>query len=98
MGETRTTLGRVLLLYTRNGKPKHIYRRKSPSPHDLYSPPLDTAFKQQRLPAWQPILTPKWVIITFTLVGTLLEDLLSNFPILNGISSISKPFHTMASG
>lgn len=73
MGETRTTLGRVLLLYTRNGKPE---KRKSHSPHDLYSPPIDTAFKQQRLPAWQPILTPKWVIITFTLVGTLLEDLL----------------------
>lgn len=31
--------------------------------------PTDTAFKQQRLPAWQPILTPKWVIISFTLIG-----------------------------
>ena len=31
--------------------------------------PEDTAFKQQRLPAWQPILTPKWVIITFTVIG-----------------------------
>jgi len=30
---------------------------------------LDTPFKQQRLPAWQPILTPNWVILTFTLVG-----------------------------
>ena len=31
--------------------------------------PPDTPFRQQRLPAWQPILTPKWVIITFTSLG-----------------------------
>jgi len=31
--------------------------------------PLRTAFKQQQLPAWQPILTPLPVIITFLLVG-----------------------------
>ncbi|EWM30162.1 transmembrane protein 30a [Nannochloropsis gaditana] len=37
--------------------------------------PEDTAFKQQRLPAWQPILTPKWVIITFTLVGLIFVPL-----------------------
>ena len=30
---------------------------------------LDTPFKQQRLKAWQPILTPNWVIGTFFLVG-----------------------------
>ena len=29
----------------------------------------DTAFKQQRLKAWQPILTPKTVLPTFFLVG-----------------------------
>ncbi|EKX51334.1 hypothetical protein GUITHDRAFT_66330, partial [Guillardia theta CCMP2712] len=29
----------------------------------------DTAFKQQRLRAWQPILTPKWVISSFFAVG-----------------------------
>jgi hypothetical protein len=31
--------------------------------------PDDTAFKQQRLKAWQPILTPLWVIMTFTIIG-----------------------------
>jgi hypothetical protein len=29
----------------------------------------DTDFKQQRLKAWQPILTPNWVIGTFAIVG-----------------------------
>merc|ERR1711934_1102843 len=31
--------------------------------------PDDSDFKQQRLKAWQPILTPMWVIITFAGVG-----------------------------
>jgi hypothetical protein len=31
--------------------------------------PADTAFKQQRLPAWQPILSPPWVISCFFLVA-----------------------------
>ena len=31
--------------------------------------PEDTPFKQQRLKAWQPILTPNWVIGTFFIVG-----------------------------
>eukprot|EP01012_Entosiphon_sulcatum_P021708 TRINITY_DN2656_c0_g1_i1.p2 TRINITY_DN2656_c0_g1~~TRINITY_DN2656_c0_g1_i1.p2 ORF type:complete len:353 (-),score=58.04 TRINITY_DN2656_c0_g1_i1:2171-3229(-) len=30
--------------------------------------PADTPFKQQRLPAWQPILSPPWVISCFFLV------------------------------
>jgi hypothetical protein len=38
-------------------------------PVHLTLPHIDTAFKQQRLPAWQPILTPKWVIFSFTLIG-----------------------------
>ncbi|KAF9094903.1 hypothetical protein BGX23_001409 [Mortierella sp. AD031] len=33
--------------------------------------PANTAFKQQRLKAWQPILTPKTVLPTFLLVGIL---------------------------
>jgi hypothetical protein len=33
--------------------------------------PDDSDFKQQRLKAWQPILTPPWVIITFACVGVL---------------------------
>lgn len=31
--------------------------------------PKDSPFYQQKLKAWQPILTPKWVIITFLLIG-----------------------------
>ncbi|KDO22526.1 hypothetical protein SPRG_11708 [Saprolegnia parasitica CBS 223.65] len=31
--------------------------------------PEDTPFKQQKLKAWQPILTPNWVIGTFFVVG-----------------------------
>jgi hypothetical protein len=31
--------------------------------------PEDSDFKQQRLKAWQPILTPFWVIVTFASVG-----------------------------
>jgi hypothetical protein len=33
--------------------------------------PEDTPFKQQRLPAWQPILTPNWVIGTFFIVAAI---------------------------
>ena len=29
----------------------------------------DSKFKQQKLDAWQPILTPSWVIGTFVLMG-----------------------------
>ena len=35
----------------------------------LHSSYLDTAFKQQRLKAWQPILTPRTVLPTFFLLG-----------------------------
>jgi hypothetical protein len=35
-----------------------------------YSPhSIDTAFKQQRLKAWQPILTPKTVLPTLLIIG-----------------------------
>jgi hypothetical protein len=33
--------------------------------------PEDSAFKQQRLKAWQPLLTPFWVIATFFVIGVL---------------------------
>lgn len=33
--------------------------------------PQDNAFQQQRLKAWQPLLTPKWVIGTFGFVAVL---------------------------
>lgn len=29
----------------------------------------DNDFYQQRLKAWQPILTPKWVVVTFLTIG-----------------------------
>eukprot|EP00474_Spongospora_subterranea_P000756 CRZ01214.1 hypothetical protein [Spongospora subterranea] len=31
--------------------------------------PFDTAFKQQRLKAWQPLMTPKTIILTFLTTG-----------------------------
>lgn len=31
--------------------------------------PSENEFMQQRLPAWQPILTPRWVVATFLLIG-----------------------------
>ena len=33
--------------------------------------PAGTAFKQQKLTAWQPILTPKWIICAFAIIGTI---------------------------
>jgi hypothetical protein len=33
--------------------------------------PLDTAFRQQRIAAWYPILDPWWVIATFFVLGTI---------------------------
>jgi len=38
---------------------------------ELLNKPEDSDFKQQRLKAWQPILTPGWVIFTFASVGVL---------------------------
>jgi hypothetical protein len=40
--------------------------------------PEDSDFKQQRLKAWQPILTPQWVIGSFAFIGIL-------FPIIGAI-------------
>lgn len=37
--------------------------------------PANTAFKQQRLKAWQPILTPATVLPTFFLVGLIFVPL-----------------------
>lgn len=33
--------------------------------------PTDSAFKQQRLPAWQPVLTARTVLPTFFVIGVL---------------------------
>lgn len=41
------------------------------SPRPAVSFHADTAFKQQRLKAWQPILTPKTVLPTFFILGVL---------------------------
>eukprot|EP00753_Platysulcus_tardus_P010060 PLAT2482.18.p2 GENE.PLAT2482.18~~PLAT2482.18.p2 ORF type:complete len:337 (-),score=166.61 PLAT2482.18:31-1041(-) len=40
-------------------------------PSDTSHRPDDTDFKQQRLKAWQPILTPVWVISTFFGIGVI---------------------------
>jgi len=42
-----------------------------PKPKTGSRRPANTAFKQQQLKAWQPILTPKPVIITFLVLGVL---------------------------
>lgn len=39
------------------------------TPAQLSKRPKDSDFYQQRLRAWQPILTPTWVIVTFLAVG-----------------------------
>lgn len=36
---------------------------------------VDTAFKQQRLPAWQPVMTAKSVIPTFLVIGIIFVPL-----------------------
>jgi len=36
---------------------------------DVSRKPEDSDFQQQRLKAWQPLLTPKWVIGTFIVIG-----------------------------
>ena len=36
---------------------------------------IDTAFKQQRLPAWQPVMTAKSVIPTFFVIGVIFVPL-----------------------
>ncbi|RKP07507.1 transcription regulator [Thamnocephalis sphaerospora] len=41
------------------------------SDNDKSKRPANTAFKQQRLKAWQPILTPKTVLPTFFIIGIL---------------------------
>jgi len=48
------------------------------SKEDQSKKPEDSAFKQQRLIAWQPLLTPPWVIGTFFFTGIL-------FLILGGV-------------
>lgn len=42
-----------------------------PTRSDSPLTPPDTAFKQQRLKAWQPILTPKAVLPTLFLIGVI---------------------------
>lgn len=38
-------------------------------------PPVSNPFKQQKLPAWQPILTPKAVIVSFFVIGLIFVPL-----------------------
>ncbi|KAL1298205.1 hypothetical protein HN51_042598 [Arachis hypogaea] len=41
----------------------------APTPKKYSKKPKYSKFSQQELPAWKPILTPGWVISTFTVVG-----------------------------
>ena len=47
----------------------------APSSSAKNNRPAGTAFKQQKLTAWQPILTPKWIICVFAIIGTLFMPL-----------------------
>lgn len=44
-------------------------RKRKKKDENKSNRPQDTKFKQQKLDAWQPILTPGWVIGTFILMG-----------------------------
>lgn len=46
-----------------------LFANPSVSLFSLCSAHTDTAFKQQRLTAWQPVLTPIKVIIIFLAIG-----------------------------
>ena len=48
---------------------KIIFSFSDPQTHFCCTHKLDTPFKQQLLRAWQPILTPTHVIITFLIIG-----------------------------
>ena len=41
-------------------------------PSEQLNRPLDTAFNQQRIPAWSPILDPTWVIIGLFYLGVIM--------------------------
>lgn len=48
---------------------RHRKRSNSSIFVNYYLPPTDSAFKQQKLPAWQPILTAGTVLPTFLIIG-----------------------------
>jgi len=51
------------------GSPSHGSVTMAGEEEEKKNKPEDSDFKQQRLKAWQPILTPPWVIATFASVG-----------------------------
>ena len=63
------TMRCATMMMTHVPVPPNAAHTHVPPPPQTKQNQTDTAFKQQRLPAWQPILTPKWVIISFTLIG-----------------------------
>lgn len=52
----------------------------------------DTAFKQQRLKAWQPILTPKTVLPTLFIIGIIFAPI--GALLVWGSSLVSVCFHS----
>lgn len=41
-------------------------------PSEQLTRPNDTAFNQQRIPAWSPILDPVWVIVALFYLGVIM--------------------------
>lgn len=61
--------------------------------------PHDTDFKQQRLRAWQPILTPRSVIVSFSLIGIVFIIIGSIvLSISRGVVEVSKRYDDACSG
>lgn len=57
--------------------------------------PADSAFKQQRLKAWQPILTPKWVISSFMAIGVAFIGIaMAVLGASNGVLHVTVPYST----
>ncbi|EIN07646.1 cell cycle control protein [Punctularia strigosozonata HHB-11173 SS5] len=60
-----------MALFNRRKKPDDDSNAEQKKEKGGWRRPANTAFKQQRLKAWQPILTPKTVIPTFFILGIL---------------------------
>ena len=41
----------------------------APQESEQLKRPLDTDLRQQRLPGWEPLLTPMWVVIILLCIG-----------------------------
>jgi hypothetical protein len=62
MADTPRGVDHVDSMHSEESGPKEPEKKKSRRP-------ANTAFRQQRLKAWQPILTPKTVLPLFFIIG-----------------------------